>query len=56
MPMLGSDPQTNQTNKKAIETQLISQLETEISSLLGSIKVQASSIKETLKKQKTSLI
>jgi len=42
--------------RTAIENNLISQLETEISGLLGSIKVQASSIKETLKKQKSILI
>ena len=35
---------------------MISELESEISGLLGSIKVQASSIKETLKKQKSIFI
>lgn len=34
---------------------LITQLEDEISGLLGSIKVKTSNIKETLKKQKTIL-
>lgn len=38
-----------------IESNLIKQLESEISGLLGSIKVQASSIKQTLQKQKSIL-
>ena len=40
---------------KSLEMSLMSQLETEISSLLGSIKVRASSIKKTLQKQKNTL-
>lgn len=39
--------------RSLLEVKLTAQLETEISSLLGNIKVRASSIKETLKKQKT---
>jgi len=38
------------SKRSQLEMNLISQLESEISGLLGSIKVQASSIKETLKK------
>ena len=38
-----------------LEKNLISQLEREISGLLGSIKVQASSIKENLKKQQNHM-
>ena len=56
MPMDGTEPQASSLKRNIIETKLISQLETEISGLLGSIKVQASSIKETLKKQKSILI
>ena len=55
MPIDGVEPQSSQ-KRSAIETKLITQLESEISGLLGSIKVQASSIKETLKKQKSVMI
>lgn len=56
MPV-GSDSniESMKLNRAQLETKLVNQLESEISNLLGSIKVQASSIKETLKKQKSIL-
>ena len=59
LPIIDIPAEMNESSSPSklslLETNLISQLESEIAGLLGSIKVQASSIKETLKKQKSIL-